>query len=128
MDYFFLKHLHMGFAGLSGGFFLLRGVWMLADSPLLHKRWVRTLPHVVDTLLLSSAVALAVWSSQYPFVQGWLTAKVLALLAYIVLGTIALKRGSTKAIRTVAYVAALFVFMYIVGVATSKNPMFFSSF
>ena len=128
MDYFFLKHLHMGFAGLSGGFFLLRGVWMLADSPLLHKRWVRTLPHVVDTLLLSSAVALAVWSSQYPFVQGWLTAKVLALLAYIVLGTIALKRGSTKAIRTVAYVAALLVFMYIVGVATSKNPMFFSSF
>jgi uncharacterized membrane protein SirB2 len=128
MDYLSLKHLHMGFAGLSGGFFLLRGAWMLADSPLLHKRWVRTLPHIVDTILLSSAVVLAVWSSQYPFIQGWLTAKVLALLAYIVLGTIALKRGSTKAIRSVSYVAALLVFMYIVGVATSKNPMFFSTF
>jgi uncharacterized membrane protein SirB2 len=128
MDYLSLRHLHIGFAGLSGGFFLLRGVWMLADSPLLQKRWVRTLPHVVDTILLSSAVALAVWSSQYPFIQGWLTAKVLALLAYIVLGTIALKRGRTKAIRSVAYLAALLVFMYIVGVATSKNPMFFSAF
>lgn len=122
MDYFFLKHLHMGFAGLSGGFFLLRGVWMLADSPLLHKRWVRTLPHVVDTILLSSAVALAVWSSQYPFVQGWLTAKVLALLAYIVLGTIALKRGRTRTIRVSAWIAAQLVFFYIVAVAITHTP------
>ena len=124
MDYLSLKHLHMGFAGLSGGFFLLRGAWMLADSPLLRTRWVRTLPHVIDTILLSSAVALAIWSSQYPFSQGWLTAKVLALLAYIALGTIALKRGSTKTIRTMAYVAAVLVFIYIAGVARSKNPMF----
>lgn len=125
MDYLSLKHLHMGFAGLSGGFFLLRGVWMLADSRLLQARWVRTLPHVIDTILLSSAIALALWSSQYPLRQGWLTAKVLALLAYIVLGTIALKRGPTKAVRAVAYVAAVLVFLYIVGVAVSKNPLFF---
>lgn len=128
MDYLSLKHLHMSFAGLSGGFFLLRGAWMFAESPLLQRRWVRTLPHVVDTALLSSAVALAVWSSQYPLMQAWLTAKVLALLAYIVLGTIALKRGPTKAIRGVAYVAALLVFLYIVGVASSKDPLFFSTF
>ena len=124
MDYLSLKHLHMGFAGLSGGFFLVRGAWMLADSPLLQRRWVRTMPHVVDTGLLASAVALAVWSSQYPLVQGWLTAKVLGLLVYIVLGTIALKRGATKGIRGAAYVAAVLVFLYIAGVARSKNPLF----
>jgi uncharacterized membrane protein SirB2 len=124
MDYLSLKHLHMGFAGLSGGFFLVRGAWMLADSPLLQRRWVRTMPHVVDTGLLASAVALAIWSSQYPLVQGWLTAKVLGLLVYIVLGTIALTRGATKGIRGAAYVAAVLVFLYIAGVARSKNPLF----
>jgi uncharacterized membrane protein SirB2 len=124
MDYLSLKHLHMGFAGLSGGFFVVRGAWMLADSPLLHRRWVRTVPHVVDTGLLASAVALAVWSSQYPLVHGWLTAKVLGLLIYIVLGTIALKRGATKGIRGAAYVAAVLVILYIAGDARSKNPQF----
>lgn len=124
MDYQSLKHLHMGFAGLSGVFFLLRGAWMLAESPLLQRRWVQTVPHIVDTALLASAVALAVWSAQYPFAQNWLTAKVLALLAYIVLGTIALKRGRTRRIRGAAYVAAMLVFLYIAGVAASKNPLF----
>ncbi len=90
VDYLSLKYLHMCFAGLSGGFFLVRGAWMLAGLPLLQRRWVRTVPHLIDTALLSTAVALAVWSSQYPLAQTWLTAKVLALIAYIVLGTIAL--------------------------------------
>lgn len=126
MDYQSLKHLHMAVAGLSGGFFLLRGAWMMAESPLLQRRWVRTVPHIVDTALLASAVALAVWSAQYPFAQSWLTAKVLALLAYIVLGTIALKRGRTKRIRGAAYVAAVLVFLYIAGVAVGKNPLFFT--
>lgn len=126
MDYLSLKHLHMGFAGLSGALFLLRGAWMLAGSPMLQARWVRTVPHVIDTLLLSSAVALAIWSSQYPLSHGWLTAKVLALLAYILLGTVALKRGRTKAIRAGAFVGAVLAFVYIAGVANSKDPLFFS--
>jgi len=126
MDYLSLKYLHMGLAGLSGGFFLVRGTWMLTGSPLLQQRWVRTLPHIVDTALLSSAVVLAAWSSQYPFVQAWLTAKVLALAVYIVLGTVALKRGRTRRVRGVAYFAALLVFIYIAGVAMSKDPRFFT--
>lgn len=125
MDYLFLKHLHMGFAGLSGALFVLRGAWMLADSPVLQAPWVRTLPHLIDTLLLASAVALAVWSAQYPLSQAWLSAKVLALIAYILLGTIALKRGRTKAMRAAAFVAAVLVFIYIAGVAGSKDPWFF---
>jgi len=100
---------------------------MFAESPMLRQRWVRTVPHVVDTALLASAVALAVWSSQYPLEQAWLTAKVLALIAYIVLGTIALKRGSTKTIRGTAFLAAVLVFMYIAGVARTKNFLLFWS-
>jgi uncharacterized membrane protein SirB2 len=125
MNYLLLKHLHMSCAALSGGFFLVRGAWMLAGSPLLQARWVRTAPHVIDSLLLASAIGLAVWSHQYPGRMPWLTAKVIALLAYIVLGAVALTYGRTRAIRATALVAALASFGYIVAVAVTRNPLFF---
>ena len=65
---------------------------------------------------------MVVWSRQYPFVEPWLTAKLLALLLYIGLGTIALKRGKTKGIRIAAYVGALATFGYIVAVALTRQP------
>ena len=126
MNYLLLKHFHMSFAAMSGLLFLLRGLWMLADSPALQRRWVRVLPHLVDTALLLSAVSLAVWSAQYPLVQTWLSVKVGALLLYIVLGSIALKRGRSKPVRAAAYVAALVTFGYIVCVAVTKNPRLFA--
>ena len=122
MDYSTLKHFHMGCAAASGSLFLLRGAWMMRASPMLQQRWVKVAPHLVDTALLVSALILAAWSAQYPFVQGWLTAKVLALLGYIVLGTIALKRGRTLAIRTGAFIGALVLFGYIVAVAVTRQP------
>lgn len=121
--YSVLKQVHMSTAAISLGLFVLRGVWMLADSPSLRRTWVRTVPHVNDTLLLTSAVVMAVMSRQYPFVDAWLSAKVLALIAYIGLGTVALKRGRTKTIRTVAWLAALAVFSYIVSVAVTRQPL-----
>jgi uncharacterized membrane protein SirB2 len=123
MDYLGLKHVHMGCAALSGSFFLLRGVWMLRAPAMLQRRWVRVAPHVVDTLLLASALGLAAWSHQYPGQQPWLTAKVGALLGYIVLGSIALKRGRTKGQRQAAFAAALALFAYIVSVAVTKRPL-----
>jgi uncharacterized membrane protein SirB2 len=122
MNYLLLKHLHMSFAAMSGALFLLRGLWMLRESPRLRQRWVRIVPHVIDTVLLASAVALAIWSAQYPLAQPWLTAKVGALLLYIVLGSVALKRGRSKPVRAAAFIAAMATFAYIVAVALSKNP------
>lgn len=123
MDYLLLKHFHMTCVALSGGFFLLRGGWMLAGSRLLERRWVKTLPHVVDAFLLASALGLAAWSHQYPGQAPWVTAKVSALVAYVLLGTIALKRGKNLRVRAIALVAALVTFGYIVAVATTKNPL-----
>ena len=88
---------------------------------MLARRWVRVLPHVVDTVLLASAIALAVMIRQYPLAHDWLTAKVFGLIAYIVLGTIALKRGRTRAVRITAFWSALLVFAYIVAVAITKS-------
>lgn len=121
MDYLAIKHLHMSCAALSGALFLLRGYWMLSAPARLRPRWVRTLPHVVDTLLLASALTMVVLSGLYPFVQGWLTAKVLALLLYIALGTIALKRGRTRGARIAAYAGALATYAYIGSVALTKH-------
>ena len=97
---------------------------MLLDSSMLQRRWVKVVPHVVDTLLLTTALILVFWSGQYPFVQAWLTAKVVALIVYIGLGTMALKRGRTKAARVRALLAALGVFAYIVAVALTRQVMF----
>ena len=121
--YTLVKYLHVGCVVLSGTGFVLRGAWMLQGSPMLAQRWVRIMPHVVDTALLASAVALAMMIGQYPLVHGWLTAKVLGLLAYIVLGTIALKRGRTRRIRVAAFYGALLMFAYVVAMAMTKSVL-----
>jgi len=123
MLYLTLKAVHIGCAILSISGFALRGILMLADSPLLAARFARVAPHVVDTVLLASALWLAALIGQYPFVQGWLTAKVLALIAYIVLGTVALKRARGKAARAIAFALALGTAAYIVSVALTRDPL-----
>lgn len=125
MQYLALKWIHIACAILSISGFTLRGILMLVASPLLATRFARVAPHVVDTVLLASALWLAVLIGQYPFVQGWLTAKVLALLAYIVLGTVALKRARSKAARAAAFALALATAAYIVSVALTRDPLGF---
>lgn len=124
MSYYLLvKDLHVASVVLSLAGFVARGGLMLAGSPLLDARFVRIAPHVVDTILLASALWLSWMLRQYPFVHGWLTAKVLGLLAYIVLGAVALRRGRTKAARTWAFAAAVLAAAYVVAVALTKDPI-----
>lgn len=123
MDYRTLLGVHITCVTLSGAGFALRGFWMLSAPERLKGRWVRILPHVVDTLLLGSAVGLTMTIHQYPLVHAWLTAKVCGLLVYIVLGSVALKRGRTRQIRAAAYAAALASFAYIVSVALTRSPL-----
>jgi len=118
-----LRYLHMALAATSLALFVLRGLWMLRDSPRLRDRWVRIVPHVVDTAFLASGIALAVLLRQYPLVHGWLTAKVFGLIGYIILGSVALKQGRTRGVRAGAFALALAVFAYIVGVARMKTPL-----
>ncbi len=120
--YLALKHLHLTAVALSFTLFALRAFWMLRESPQLQQRWVKIVPHIIDTVLLVSALSLAWMLQQYPFVDSWLTAKVLALLAYIGLGTVALKRGRTRKIRIMALAGAVLSAAYIVSVALSHQP------
>ena len=124
LDYAAVKSIHVGAATLSITLFILRGAWRLAAPRMLALAWVRVLPHVVDTVLLAAGVWLA-WQLAAGSVPLWLTAKIVGLVVYIGLGTIALKRGRTPAIRLAAFLAAIAVFAFIASVALTKSPFGF---
>ena len=118
-----IKWVHIAAICASGLLFALRGGATLAGA-----RWpmwapLRYLTYTIDTVLLTAALMLVTILHQYPFVNGWLTAKVLLLVLYVLLGTWALRRGRTQAIRAVCYVAALLVFLFIVSIARAHNPL-----
>lgn len=117
------KDIHVACVIVTFILFFVRGLWMILDSDLLQRKWTKRIPPVVDTILLASAIVLAVTIHQYPFVHAWLTAKVVALLFYIGLGLLALTYGKTKKIRIINWLAAQLCFIYIVAVALTKNPL-----
>lgn len=94
---------------------------MLYWPGMLKRAAVKIVPHVVDAVLLASAIVLMIQTQQYPPAQTWLTAKILAVLVYIVLGSVALKRGRTRAIRVSTWLAALATYSYIVAVALTRD-------
>jgi len=122
MSYAALKIIHVVSAIFSYLLFTLRGVWMMQDSPILQRRWVKILPHVIDTVLLASAIVLVTMIQQYSGMNTWLSAKIGGILLYIILGMMALRFGKTRKIKTIAWITAQIVFFYIVLVALTKNP------
>jgi uncharacterized membrane protein SirB2 len=120
LPYTAVKGLHVGAAGLTASLFVLRAAWMVWKPEILSRRWVRIVPHVIDTLLLASGVWLA-FQIGAGGLGGWLAAKLIGLLIYILLGTVALKRGRTRGIRITAALAALLVLVYIISVAVTKS-------
>ncbi|MCP5093792.1 MAG: SirB2 family protein [Gammaproteobacteria bacterium] len=122
MTYILIKHLHLVFAGLTITGFVVRGYWMMTGSDKLQRPVTRILPHIADTVFLLSGIAMLVLLSLNPLSQSWLLAKLTGLVLYILFGTIAIRRGPSREIRIVAFVAALSVFAYVVGVALAKSP------
>jgi uncharacterized membrane protein SirB2 len=123
MGYAAIKGIHMLSVTLSYLLFFVRGIWMIQQSPLLQQRWVRIVPHVIDTILLASALTMAamIWSALPD--HAWLVTKIIGVVIYIGLGTVALKRGRTLSMRIAAWGAAQAVFFYIAGVAITRSPL-----
>ena len=122
--YMMAKHLHLTAVCLSILFFVFRFIWSQFDATALNKQWVKILPHIIDTVLLASAIWLCVILSQYPFVNAWLTFKVIGVVLYIVFGLFALKKAKTKLSKWGFFVAALVVLMATAMVAVTKQPLF----
>lgn len=121
--YFLIKHLHMTLAVVSLVFFVLRAWWSVREAPYLQRRWVRIAPHVIDTGLLVLGVWLMIMLRFWPHHHPWLAAKLIGLVVYIGIGTFAIKRGRTPAQRGMAAVAAVAVFLYILGAAIRHHPL-----
>ncbi|MES9871577.1 MAG: SirB2 family protein [Candidatus Sedimenticola sp. 6PFRAG7] len=121
MIHYWAKNLHIATVAFNIGFFLLRYYWMINNSRLTRKRWVRSLSVFNDTLLLIAGIALAILISKYPFQAHWLTAKLAGLLVYIALGSIALTYGRNKTLRVITGFLALLSIAYIVMVARYRT-------
>jgi uncharacterized membrane protein SirB2 len=120
-----IKHIHLSLIVISVLLFILRFVWTINQSQMVEKMWVKIVPHVVDTVLLLSALTLCVLISQYPLVDAWLTEKMLGLVMYIFMGTIALKTGKTGFMRSVGFVGALSWLAFMAVIAITKQPLLF---
>jgi uncharacterized membrane protein SirB2 len=120
--YALLKIVHIGAVALSGAGFVIRYVLAVTGRPPRHG-WSRMAPHAIDTVLLASALGLASVGGLRPLEVPWLEAKLVGLLLYIVVGSVALKRGRTPPIRATAFAAALFAYSWIVSVAVTKSPL-----
>lgn len=123
MDYLTIKTLHQGAVLLSVAGFFARGLGALLGAAWVYSRPAKTLPHLIDSVLLLSALALAWMLRLSPLDAPWLLAKILALLLYIALGMLALKPGRPLALRATAWLAALATVGWIASVAISKNPL-----
>lgn len=121
--YLFLKSIHGLCALLSISGFLLRCFWMRQQSPNLQRKWVKILPHIIDTVFLFSGVALVFSLGLGIGQQAWLLTKIGLLVLYIALGLVALKFGKGAGQRYVAAILAVLVFLYIIGVAIGKSPL-----
>lgn len=118
-----LKHLHLTCISLSLILFVTRFYWRKQNPSMLQKKWVKILPHTIDTILLASAIGMAIIASINPLEQTWLAAKILALLAYILAGTFAIKRANSPQAQNLSFVLALTCFAYILMVAFSKQVL-----
>lgn len=103
--------------------FSLRVWWSVHESPRLQRRWVKVGPHLVDTVLLAAGVTLMVMLRAWPMQHPWLAAKLVGLVAYSVIGTLAAKRGRTPTIRAISSLRAIAIFVYIAGAAMNHHPL-----
>jgi uncharacterized membrane protein SirB2 len=118
-----VKLIHVAMVVASGSLFALRGVGVLMGSPIGMSAPVRYLSYSIDTTLFTAALMLATMLHQYPFVHGWLTAKVLLLVAYIVLGSYALKRAATIRVRLICFAAAVLIYLLIATIALTRGSI-----
>ena len=121
--YLTLGLLHVIFAAVTLSGFVVRGYWMIMESDWLDRRATRIASLIIDTLFLATGIRMLVTISLNPFSQPWLMAKFAGLMLYVLLGTMAIKRGSSRVVRIAAFIAALATFAYIVGVSLTRSTL-----
>ena len=119
-----IKWVHIACVLASGALFALRGLLVQAGHAG-AAQWapVRWLSYAIDTTLLTAALMLVSILPGALFANGWLTTKLVLLVVYVVLATLALKRARTPRARRVFFIAALLTYLYMLGVARMHHPL-----
>jgi len=115
-----IKYIHVICAFLSISGFIYRGILKLTTPEKLSKKWLKITPHIIDTILLASAIYLVFITQQYPTLFNWVSMKIVALIIYIILGLFALRFCKTRMSIIVSFLLAITVFTYIIFVARTK--------
>lgn len=123
--YALLKIIHLGCILISVSFFSLRVLWAFLGSDLLKAKWVKITPHCVDSVLLLSAIGLALVWTQMQSLPLWIVAKTIGLVFYIGFGIFTFRIAKNALQRSAYFILALLSLCYITGVAFSKNALFF---
>lgn len=124
-----IKWVHIASVIASGTLFLLRGSLVVGrNERIAMLAPVRFLSYGIDTVLLSAALMLLTILPHAMYANGWLAVKLLLVVVYVGLGTLALKRGRTARVRTFSFIAAAGVYLAIIGIARSHDPMGWLSF
>lgn len=118
-----IKSLHVWLVLASGSLFALRGLLVLSGQSWGNHAALKYLSYTIDTALLTAAFMLMTMLHMYPIAQDWLTLKVLLLVAYVVLGVQALRRASSTRARLGWYLAALFTYALMFGIARAHHPL-----
>jgi uncharacterized membrane protein SirB2 len=121
--YLIIKSIHITAVSLSLVLFFIRGMMMLLKNPLYRHKLFKVIPPIVDTFLLATGVTLMIMLQQYPTEQSWLAVKLSALIAYIVLGVIALNRVNNYKAQVLSFILAVLLILFMVTVARSHNPL-----
>ncbi len=126
MSYLLLKSLHVATVAITLILFLWRWQYVLRHDPATRPRWMRWVPHLNDSLLFLLGLALAWRLGLSPGAAGWLAAKLVALLGYIGLGLYVMRFAENPRARFFGGTAALVVFGYMIGVALTKEALWFA--
>jgi uncharacterized membrane protein SirB2 len=125
--YLEIRLVHIAAVIVSGSLFFVRGLLLFAAVSWAKAAPLRYLRYTTDTVLLTPALMLTTIIREYPFVDAWLTVKVVLLAVYIGLGVIAFWKGHTEVVRFRAWIAAVAIFGFIISVARTHNPLGFFS-
>jgi uncharacterized membrane protein SirB2 len=118
-----IREVHIGCVALSGSLFFFRGSLRLLGHSIANQPFLRISSVLIDTVLLSAAVLLTLIVRQFPLTDGWLTMKLVLLVVYVVLGSLALKRAQQRRTQAIAFAAALLTYLAIIGVAVTHSPL-----
>ena len=120
-----IKIFHVTLAILTGISFLSRGLARLRSNRPIQAKWLRIVPHIIDTFLLLTAVLLVIQLGYDPLTESWLLVKIVMLLSYVAFGIAMMRANVTYRVRVSLFALALCCYGYIVGVALTRNPYIF---